>query len=226
MLRRWSFWVRLQREKILDPHGTITFCWTAARGDLDFMKYMHESGCRWDDRTSSAAASSGHLACLAFAHERGCPWDEFTCFYAAEKGRLECLAYAHERGCPWNEATCSAAARNDHLECLAYAHEHGCPWNMWTCFDAAEGGHLDCLAYCLRRGAPSPNLHVDYIAVVVKRSHAIRTIVRAWRARLRKRAIAAQVKISRAWMAYSYAPESGRPGYTRTMRSLKVGTMS
>lgn len=33
---------------------------------------------------------------------------------------------------------------------------------------------------------------------------------------------AVQVKISGVWITYSYAPEAGRPGYARTMRSLKT----
>jgi hypothetical protein len=37
---------------------------------------------------------------LKYAHENGCPWDEKTCSLAAENGQLECLKYAHENGCP------------------------------------------------------------------------------------------------------------------------------
>ena len=72
------------------------------------------------------AAKNGHLECLKYLHENGCPWDEKTCSKAAENGQLECLKYAHEKGCPWNEDTCSCANSNGHLECLQYARENGC----------------------------------------------------------------------------------------------------
>ena len=34
-------------------------------------------------RTCSDAARGGHLECLKYAHEKGCPWDERTCSDAA-----------------------------------------------------------------------------------------------------------------------------------------------
>ena len=34
----------------------------------------------------------GHLECLKYAHENGCPWDERTCFRSCCK---KCLKYAH-----------------------------------------------------------------------------------------------------------------------------------
>ena len=81
----------------------------------------------------AAAAEGGHLECLKYAHENGSPWNERTCVAAAECGRLECLKYLHENGCEWHEDACAAAADGDtapaegHLECLKYAHENGCP---------------------------------------------------------------------------------------------------
>jgi hypothetical protein len=59
---------------------------------------------------------NGHLDCLRYAHEHGAPWDERTTEKAAENFRMgsdgddglppseccmDCLRYAYFRGCPW-----------------------------------------------------------------------------------------------------------------------------
>jgi len=131
------------------------FWYAAAKiGHFECLKYLHESGCPWDERTCYGAARGGHLECLKYAHEKGCPWDKRTCSEAA-RVHLECLKYAHENGCPWDERTCSEAARKGHLACLKYAHENGCPWMGDTCSYAAYGGHLKCLKYLHENGCPT-----------------------------------------------------------------------
>jgi hypothetical protein len=70
----------------------------------------------------------GHLEVLKWAHENGCPWDERTCSWAARGGHLEVLKWARENGCPWDERTCECAAAQRHFDVLVWAHENGCPW--------------------------------------------------------------------------------------------------
>ena len=67
------------------------------------------------------------MECLKYAHEQGCDWDERTCEEAAWEGHLDCLKYAHENGCDWNEETCDNAAWKGHLDCLKYACARECP---------------------------------------------------------------------------------------------------
>ena len=67
-------------------------------------------------------ALNGHLECLKWAHESGCPWDERTCSYTAKHGHLDCLKYAHENGCPWNKQNCLANAKNN--EIIQYINSH------------------------------------------------------------------------------------------------------
>ncbi len=55
--------------------------------------------------TCALAAKSGLVAVLRYAHEQGCPWDERTCDAAARCGHLEMLRYAHELGCTWDDIT-------------------------------------------------------------------------------------------------------------------------
>ena len=138
---------RLDLVKKTNIKMIINVCSIAAVcGQLEILKYTHESGCLWNTHTCRFAAG-GHLECLKYAHEHGCPWDEDTC-RAAAQGHLECLIYARENECPWDEQTCRAAAQG-HLECLKYAYENECPWSPWT-LDAcrwAARGHPTCLAY-------------------------------------------------------------------------------
>ena len=50
---------------------------------------------------------------LKYAHENGCPWDERTCYAAAREGYLKLLKYARKNGCPWNKEVCLLYARNN-----------------------------------------------------------------------------------------------------------------
>jgi hypothetical protein len=154
----------------------------AEHGHLDCLRYIRESGCRWNALVLANSAYNGHLECLRYALENGCDpllptmittsaansgqldclkylreekqfeWDYQTTAAAAGKGSLECLKYAHENGCNWDETTCQLAASSGHLECLKYAHEHGCPFGNHSDRRAAQQGMLKCLQYIYESG--------------------------------------------------------------------------
>ncbi|CAB9527009.1 ankyrin repeat protein (Partial), partial [Seminavis robusta] len=44
------------------------------------------------------AAANGHLEILKYAHENGGPWDERTCTKAAQEGHFKILQYALKHG--------------------------------------------------------------------------------------------------------------------------------
>ena len=122
-----------------------------------YLKYLHENRCVWDENTCAAAAEGGYLECLKYLHENGCVWDEWACAAAAEGGYLECLKY-FANGCVWDEWACAAAAEGGYLECLKYLHENGCPWDKRACASAAGGGHLECMKYLRENGCPKTDL--------------------------------------------------------------------
>jgi len=153
----------------------------AEEGFLNLLKYAHENGYPWTEKTCYIASRDGYLSCLKYAHENGCPWDVKTCYLASLNGHLDCLKYAHENGCPWNKITCEYAVIDGHLDCLKYAHENGCPlyseiyddaswrghldiliychenvgeWDKKTCYNASKNGHLDCLKYAHENCCP------------------------------------------------------------------------
>ena len=68
----------------------------AEGGELECLKYAHENGCQWDERTCTAAARNQHLNCLTYLHENGCPWNYETMATSKEL----CRRYAMENDCP------------------------------------------------------------------------------------------------------------------------------
>jgi len=47
---------------------------------------------------------NGHIDCLRYAHEHGAPWDERTCSNAYWFEHFKCLRYAFLMGAPWPDA--------------------------------------------------------------------------------------------------------------------------
>ena len=61
----------------------------ALNGNLTMLRYAHQHGCKWCQRTCAAAAGGGHLAVLQYAHQNGCAWGpepQEGCSAAAEHG--------------------------------------------------------------------------------------------------------------------------------------------
>lgn len=101
-------------------------CARAAKyGRIEYLKYLHEHGYKWNKMTCDFAAICGQLECLKYAHENGCPWNEDVCYLATWMGNLECLKYAHENGCPWNDNTFKIAITNGHDKCVMYMINNG-----------------------------------------------------------------------------------------------------
>ena len=69
---------------------------SAEGGELDCLTYAHENGCRWDERTCTAAARNQHLKCLTYLHENGCPWNYETLLIS----NGPCRRYAVANNCP------------------------------------------------------------------------------------------------------------------------------
>ena len=81
---------------------------------------------------------------LKWAHENGCPWDERTCERAAEGGHLEVLKWARANDCPWDFRTLSCAWK--HHEVMHWAILNGCPQGYDDDYDSGfdtEFGNSD-----------------------------------------------------------------------------------
>jgi hypothetical protein len=125
----------------------------STQNSLETLKYAHENGCPWDERTCEKAATHNNLECLKYAHENGCPWDEYTISETSRyTGTIDCLKYLIENGCPTDTTVMVNIARNGDLEMLKYVHEKGCPWSTLVTEAAAKYGNLNCLKYLIENG--------------------------------------------------------------------------
>ena len=101
---------------ILDGYDIMeSGCYT---GSLEMIKYSYINGSEL--RNMNILIEHGYLECVKYLHENGCPWNEKSCVAASRNGHLEILKYLHENGCYWNELSCKAAYENGHLEIIKY----------------------------------------------------------------------------------------------------------
>lgn len=101
----------------------------AAMHSVRCLKYLYkQSSRRWISRhVTVQAMRTGNIECLKFAHETCCDWHIDTMKTAARYGNLKCMKYAHKHGCPWGNDVAIMAATFGNYECLEFAIEHGCP---------------------------------------------------------------------------------------------------
>ena len=79
-------------------------------GHLEVLQWARENGCKWDERTCSAAAEGGHLLVLQWARQNVVPVEQVDVRGRGGGGHLEVLQWAHQNGCPWDAKTCAEAA--------------------------------------------------------------------------------------------------------------------
>jgi len=178
----------LHQRECFYPNSSA-FVAAAERDDLSSMKYLHESGCQWHEKTISTAISRGSLRCLAFAygHMPNGTMPPECMQLAAEAGRipvmqllqrlgifydkyiyttvtnLAVLKHLRGIGCEWMSNHCSYFAARNLLDCVIFANTHGCRWNVHTTQTAALHGRTKILHYLHTRGCPW-DAHVTYNA--------------------------------------------------------------
>jgi len=109
--------VKFLREVCRKQYTKGVMICAAQHGQLDLLRYLHETGCSWDAEICAIFACNDQLECLKFAHEAGCAWDVRTCRAAAEAGHLRCLKYAHTQGCPWDATVSKYAISAKQRDC-------------------------------------------------------------------------------------------------------------
>jgi len=140
-------------------YGETDFCWRVAQTNkLELLKWIREEKkCKWDSRTTDAAAEQGNLDMVKYCVANECPIDGRACAHAASGGHLECLKYLHEEAkAPWYWRTAAWAAFSGHLHILEYLVERKYDkYSEWACEFAATFGHLNFLKY-LHETAKAP----------------------------------------------------------------------
>ena len=92
-------WLVQEQDFAMDP---LVMRNAAHSGNLDLVQWLRAEGCKWDVRTSAAAAWRGKLEVLQWLRANGCPWNHWVCLDAVDNSHVEVLRWARENGCPWS----------------------------------------------------------------------------------------------------------------------------
>ena len=122
----------------------------------------------WTKDIMMIIAFKGHLECLKFLHENGCPWNERTCDQAAKKNRLDCLKYLHKNGCPIGVNTINQAIKVKDLRILKYLCEINCPANCNNFNHAIKLNNIDALIYLHNKFGKQNHIYFNDIIVKKK----------------------------------------------------------
>lgn len=115
----------------------------AKNGNLNFLKWLHENGCKMNASIFSDAVEGEHLKIVEWLLEIDCPKDRYSCFEAAKKGNLNLLIWLRNNNFPWDETITCIAAKKGHFELLKWAIENGCPLDPEACENAAYKNHFE-----------------------------------------------------------------------------------
>ncbi len=121
-----------------------------SKGYIDILKRFHETrdlDFTWDDRLCEAAVMYGQLECLKYLHESGYAWTSHIYIACAQFDKVECAEYIYKNGCPWHPQLCRISAQFGSINVLKFAHLNGCPINISTFGYATYSGNYDCLVY-------------------------------------------------------------------------------
>jgi len=94
--------MRYLREEVgIRQWSPLTMAVAARHGHLEAVQYAFEQEEAWISTVACEwAAERGHLNCLKYLHEVGAPWNDRTLKKALAGGHMECYNYAKEHGCP------------------------------------------------------------------------------------------------------------------------------
>lgn len=108
----------------------------ASNGNTDILRYALKNGCDLIcGNICEDAVISGNVDCLKFVHESGGIMTKNVIKYAVRYGKLDCLQYIIENGGQWTTRLCALSACSGDLNFVKYCQEHGCPWSVETSWD-------------------------------------------------------------------------------------------
>lgn len=123
--------------------------YAAKHGCLYVVKWLKDSGCKWDEYTLAAAAECGNLETMEWLHQNGCPSYPDTFTAAAGYGSLKNMKWLLENKFEWEPETFTAAVANGNLENMKWLKKHGCPWEKETCMAAMRKGDITNIKWLL-----------------------------------------------------------------------------
>ena len=162
---------------ILHPCAYVA---AAERDDVLSLKYLHQRGCPWHEKTIATAIIRGSLRCLqyAYAYMRDGALPLECMKMAADAGQIPAMQFLHKIGipydkliyttvanlavvkhlrgigCAWVSHHCSHFVTRNLLDCVIFANSNGSRWSVHTTQAAALNGRLKILQYLHTHGCP------------------------------------------------------------------------
>lgn len=110
-------------------------------------------GCSLTIKNCMLAIEHNCLDCLRYLHISGCAWDEIEFLTCIQHNRLDCLGYLNEHVHPWSQTEYNNAIKYGSIECLRYLHTNGCELDG---ISALQHGiayqQYECLDYLVANG--------------------------------------------------------------------------
>lgn len=149
----------LEHHNVDKTNGSIC-AHAAARGDVDYLRFLHDNGFAWYEDTPAMAARNGCAACLEYAIREGCEWDCSACLDAALYGHMDCVRFllevAHKHKFNHNDESIGhddlgiSAAASRNVALMAYLRQVVDPRELLSarvCAKAAECGDVKMLEH-------------------------------------------------------------------------------
>ena len=161
-----------------DPNNALNYLLGAIEYEaLEVIEYILLHNPLPTQTLCTYAASFGSLNSLKYLHNKGYEWNEKTCIAAVRAGSLECLKHAHENGCPWYiSRTAQEACQNGKVDCLEYIFNVAPDVISSLCYSSAVGGgHLSCIVFLHENNKLSlSNTNTTFMAVHCKQLHILK----------------------------------------------------
>ncbi len=151
------------------PHDEQVCSMTAARGDLDTLRWLleeHNFPC--GVQTFASATSAGHLHIIQYLHQLGCIWPGDVLSNAARSGNVDLLQWmvTTNNDLHIDPNICQSAAVSGNVQMLEYCMStFNAKLNSTVADAAADRGHLHVLAWLHEHAGPISNSTCTLAAV-------------------------------------------------------------
>jgi len=107
----------LYAKDLINLSSDLMFC--AINGDgcetnedkMDFVKYLHEIDCPWDERAYHAAIDENDWNIIRYLYENNCPLTEKVVKFSIKQRKHEITKFLLENGCPINKKCLNRCTR-------------------------------------------------------------------------------------------------------------------
>lgn len=133
----------------------MTFAYTAERGTLTMLKWLHTNGCPVDYTAGIAAARARHIDIIKWLTSIGVSLHSDMWIEAIANNHTELIEWLVKNNCPRSGDECDQAACYGRIEILSCLLENNMTFiEIHLCWHAAAHGQLETLKWLRSRGFP------------------------------------------------------------------------